>query len=100
MQLKLTSADREKLQAVRDFGQKVELVAEVLKILTNRAIEQCKNEFSTLPVINYQNIDNSRLFMLQFEMKAARDLQTAIEIAILNGKDAEETLTKKQHGGE
>ena len=64
MQLKLTSADREKLQAVRDFGQKVELVAEVLKILTNRAIEQCKNEFSTMPVINYQNIDNSRLLAI------------------------------------
>ena len=98
MQLKLTSADREKLQAVREFGQKVELVAEVLKILTNRAIEQCKNEFSTMPVLDYQNIDNRAIIMLQLQMKVARDFKTAVDTAILNGHEAEATL--KTHGGE
>ncbi len=99
MQIKLTAKDYEKLQGMREFGRKAEIAMEVLEILTNRVIEQCKSEFSTMPLINYQNIDNSRLFMLQFEMKAARDLRTAIEIALLDGKDAEETL-KKSQGGE
>lgn len=100
MQINLTAKEYEELRNLREFGRKAEIAAEVLEVLVNRIIEQCKNEFSTMPIIYYQNIDNSRLFMLQFEMKAARDLQTAIKLAILNGKDADETLSKKQPGGE
>ena len=98
MKIKLTTKQRDELLAIREFGRKAELANEVLDVLVSLAIEWCKNEFASLPVVNYHDIDKERLFMLQFEMKAVREFQTAIKLAILAGKEANENLNKDVGG--
>ena len=98
MKIMLSAKEREELLAIREFGRKAELASEVLDVLISLAIERCKNEFATLPVVNYHDIDKDRLFMLQFEMKAVRELQAAIKVAILAGDEANENLNKDVGG--
>lgn len=98
--MELSQKEIEELKEEIAFGKKAEVVSEVIHKLCNSIIERCKNEFATLPIIDYQNIDNSRVFMLQFEMKIAKDFATAIDAAIYSGQSAEQTLLEafQKHG--
>jgi phage FluMu gp28-like protein len=96
--MKLSAAERDLLQKTKEFGRKADVVREVVSAISDSIVERCKNEFSTMPVLDYQNIDNRAIIMLQLQMKVARDFKTAVDTAILNGHEAEATL--KTHGGE
>jgi hypothetical protein len=98
--MELTKEERDLMLKQIDFGKKAKTVKEVIDTLADSIIERCKNEFSTMPLIDYQNIDNRPVFMLQLEMQVARDFKTAINKAILNGEEAEETLKANSQGGE
>lgn len=96
--MKLSAAERDLLQKTKEFGRKADVVRDVVSAISDSIVERCKNEFSTMPVLDYQNIDNRAIIMLQLQMKVARDFKTAVDTAILNGHEAEATL--KTHGGE
>ncbi|GAB1353156.1 hypothetical protein MASR1M12_18900 [Erysipelotrichia bacterium] len=96
--MKLSAAERDLLQKTKEFGRKADVVRDVVSAISDSIVERCKNEFSTMPVLDYQNIDNRAIIMLQLQMKVARDFKTAVDTAILNGQEAEATL--KTHGGE
>jgi formaldehyde-activating enzyme involved in methanogenesis len=98
--MRFTPEEIERMIQQVEFGKKAEVVKEVVDAIAEGIIERCKNEFSTMPLIDYQNIDNRQVFMLQLEMKVARDFKTAINTAILNGEEAEATLLANSQGGE
>lgn len=90
--MKLNREAREELIRLKESGQSFEPLQEAFKKIIDSIIEDCKNEFSTMEPIYYQNIDDNRVFMLQLEMKMARRIMTAVETAILEAEQAEETL--------
>lgn len=90
--MKLTREAREELIRLKEYGQSLEPLQEAFGKITDSIIEECKKEFSTMEPICYQNIDNNRVFMLQLQMKVARRIMTAVETAVMEAEQAEETL--------
>ena len=90
----LTREAREELIKIRERGQSLEPLEEAIESITSSIIDRCKEEFSTMEPVCYQNIDNNRVFMLQLEMKVARQIITAVKVAIVDAQQAEEILEK------
>jgi hypothetical protein len=85
------------LRKTYEIGNKAEAVKDVISAVCDSIIERCKNEFSTTPINCYQNIDNNPIIMLQLKIATARSFKTAVESAILAGKEAGSKLKMEAH---
>lgn len=73
-------------------GESAEIAKSLLDRITNEIIEECKEEFSTIPINNYQNYDNTPIFVLQLKIRVAKEIQDAISRRIADGNSAKKLL--------
>lgn len=90
--LKYISEAYKKLLAEEEDGNVAKLVKPFIEKFCNKTIEDCKEKFSTLSTIYYQNLDNNVIFMLQLNIGIAKELKAFVENTIINGEQASARL--------
>lgn len=93
----ISEKEIEILRKTYEIGGKAEAVKDVITAVCDSIVERCKNEFSTMPINYYQNIDNNPIVVLQLKIATAKSFKTAVESAILAGKEAESKLKTEAH---
>ena len=81
-----------KLLAEEEDGNVAKLVKPFVEKFCDKTIEDCKEKFSTLSTICYQNLDNNEIFMLQLNIRMAKELKSFVENTIINGEHASARL--------
>lgn len=84
----------EMLRLVMEEGEAAKAAKPFIDTYCERVLERCCKEFAAQEINYYQNIDNKLIFMLQLQIRMARDLQSALNIAINDGKQAEQALSE------
>lgn len=95
----LPDISREELMRLaREDGEVAKAAKPFVDAYYERILERCCREFAAQEINYYQNIDNKLIFMLQLQIRMARDLQSALDIAINDGKQAEQALSEGGNG--
>lgn len=64
----------------------------VLDTICNHQIEEIKEDFLRLPIINYQDIDKKEIFVLQLKAEVVKDFQNKVKSLIAKGLEARKKL--------
>lgn len=86
---------REELEVIHkqiDSGGKAEIALEVLDTVIDKIIEDSKEEFANLPLDYYQNIDNTKIYVIKSRINVARTIGTEIRKIIDDGERARNKL--------
>lgn len=93
------SEKRELLEKEIACGELADNAKALVFKITNKIIEDCKEEFSTAPVKYYQNSDNNPIFVLQLKIAIAREMQSEIDRLISDGEIAKNLLAEAVRDG-
>lgn len=89
----MTESYKKLLDEEKD-GNAAKLSKELIIKFCNKTIENCKEKFSTLSTIYYQNLDNNEIFMLQLNIRMAKELKAFVENLVINGEQATARLNE------
>lgn len=64
----------------------------VLDTICNHLIDEIKEDFIKMPIINYQDIDKKEIFVLQLKAEVVKDFQNTVKSLIAKGLDARKKL--------
>ncbi len=84
-----------RLIAEKEYGATAKNAKPFIDEFCKRVIDRCCSEFSTAEINYYQNIDNKTIFMLQLQIRMARDLKKALDRAINEGEQADISLSER-----
>ena len=84
----------ELLRLVMEEGEAAKAAKPFIDAYCERILERCCKEFAAQEINYYQNIDSRLIFMLQLQIRMARDLQSGLNIAINDGNQAKQALSE------
>lgn len=92
---KITKEELDLLIADREYGEMAKHAKFFIDEYCKRVIDRCCQEFSTAEINYYQNIDNKAVYMLQLQIRMAKELKSALDRAINDRDQAIERLKER-----
>lgn len=83
---------RQKLEKEMMLGECAGAAQLVLDTICNHLIDEIKEDFIKMPIINYQDIDKKEIFVLQLKAEVVKDFQNTVKSLIAKGLDARKKL--------
>lgn len=83
---------REKLDKYIMLGEHAASAQFIIDTIGDHLIEQVKEDFIKMPIIFNQNIDNSKIIMLQLKVEVVKDFQKLVRSYIAKGLEARKKL--------
>ena len=88
----MTKEEIEVIHKQAENGGKAKIALEVLKSVIHDIIEDSKDEFSKIPLANYQNIDNNKIYVLLSRIEVSRLILLEIRRRIDDGERAQKLI--------
>ena len=83
---------RQQLEKDMIIGENAASAQMVLDVICNHQLEEIKEDFLRLPIINYQDIDKREIFVLQLKAEVVKDFQNKVKSLIAKGLEARKKL--------
>lgn len=87
---------RKKLEHDIAMGNHASSAMFIIDSITSDIINEAKDEFEKMPILDYQDIDKRSIFVLQLKMEIAKTIQTRIKRYISDGLRAEKEIAGEE----
>lgn len=89
----MDKATREQLEKYIMVGNHAESARFIIDTIGDQMIEDIKDDFLKIPInFNYQNIDNTPVFMLQLKAEVIKEIKKLVKSYIAKGIEARKKL--------
>ena len=87
---------RKKLESDVALGNHASSAKFIIDEITDGIIEEAKNDFEKLPILDYQDIDKRAIFVLQLKMEVAKTIQARVKSYIAEGEKARKEIAGEE----